>query len=242
MKNTTRWFSQRLNCETQLVRWGHFGRPMLLFPTAGGDAEEVERNNLISTLQPLIADGKLKVYSVDSLSGRTWMTNNDLAHCVWVQKQFDEYLIHEVVPAIMNDCQTDFVELISAGASIGAFNALLVLCRYPQYFRSAICMSGTYEIENWLEGQWFEEFYHYSPLAFVPNLPESEQLHRLRQRFVMLVTSHGEYEDPGQSWKVSEVLGRKNIPNRVDVWDANWPHDWHTWRAMLPKYAAEMLD
>ncbi len=36
----------------QLVRWGHFGTPVMLFPTAGGDAEEAERFHLIGAIAP----------------------------------------------------------------------------------------------------------------------------------------------------------------------------------------------
>ena len=38
-KITARWWSERVQRETTLVRWGAFGQPVLLFPTAGGDAE-----------------------------------------------------------------------------------------------------------------------------------------------------------------------------------------------------------
>ena len=240
MKHATRWYSERLGCDTQLVRWGHYGQPLLLFPTAGGDAEEVERFSLIQALEPWISEGRLKVYSVESISGRTWLTSDNVAHCVWVKKQFDEYLLNEAIPAIMQDCQTDHVELITAGASIGAFNALLAVCRHPYFFKSAICMSGTYDIEHWLKGQWFDDFYYYSPLAFVPNLQEGEQLGRLRQRFVLLATGNGDYENPAQTWQVADTLGVKGIPNRVDVWEG-WKHDWDTWRAMLPRYVGELI-
>ena len=30
-----------------VARWGHWGAPVLLFPTAGGDAEEIERMQVI---------------------------------------------------------------------------------------------------------------------------------------------------------------------------------------------------
>ncbi len=53
-KTVARWRSERLGREVTLVRWGHFGQPVLLFPTAGGDAEEVERMWLIKALRPLI--------------------------------------------------------------------------------------------------------------------------------------------------------------------------------------------
>jgi esterase/lipase superfamily enzyme len=35
------------------------------------------------------------------------------------------------------------IGVITAGASIGAVNALAVLCRVPDAFTHAVCMSGT---------------------------------------------------------------------------------------------------
>ena len=241
MKHVTRWYSDRLNCDTQLVRWGHYGVPLLLFPTAGGDAEEVERNQLVHALEPRISAGHIKVYSVDSNAGREWMTNDNVAHCVYVQQQYDGYLRQEVVPAIRNDCMSGNIGMMAAGASIGAFNALLVTCRYPEIFRRAICMSGTYDLNDWLKGQWYDEFHHYSPLNFVPLLGDGEHLQLLRTAEIFLATGEGDYEDPGESWKVAHALGAKGIPNRVDLWGHQWKHDWDTWREMLPKYVDQIL-
>lgn len=241
LKDTHWWHSTELQIHTQIVRWGSYGRPLLLFPTAGGDAEEVERFFMIKKLAPFIHEGRLKVYSVDSVNGRTWMTNGSVAHRVWVQQQYDKFIAHEVVPLIRRDCNSNDIEIMTAGASIGAYNALLAICRHPELFNRAICMSGTYDIEKWLDGQWFDEFHHQSPIQFVPGLPEGEHLNRLRSRFVLLATGLGEYENPDESWKVAHSLGQKNIPNRVDLWESHWKHDWPTWREMLPKYCQEML-
>ena len=43
MKTTSRWYSSRLEQEVLLARWGMEGTPILVFPTAGGDGEEIER-------------------------------------------------------------------------------------------------------------------------------------------------------------------------------------------------------
>ena len=43
MKLRTDWYSQHLQQTVGIVRWGHTGTPVLMFPTAGGDAEECER-------------------------------------------------------------------------------------------------------------------------------------------------------------------------------------------------------
>jgi esterase/lipase superfamily enzyme len=241
MKESSHWYSPRLDMNTSLVRYGHFGVPLLLFPTAGGDCEEAERFFLIKQLEPFIHDGRLKVYSVDSIAGRTWLTEDRVAHCVWIQKQFDNYIRHEVVPAIYQDCRSDQLAILTAGASIGAFNALLTLCRHPEVFSHALCLSGTYDIAKWLKGEWYDDFHHLAPLHFVPGLPDGDQLTRLRSRKVILATGKGRNEEPGQSWQVAHVLGQKGIPNRVDVWDESWPHDWITWRAMLPQYIQEVL-
>jgi esterase/lipase superfamily enzyme len=46
-KTAERWFSDRLHREITLVRWGTYGAPVLVFPTAGGDAAEIERFGLV---------------------------------------------------------------------------------------------------------------------------------------------------------------------------------------------------
>ena len=68
-KTGSRWYSARVEQEISLVRWGHWGQPVLVFPTAGGDAEEIERMHLIGALGPLIDAGRIKVYSCDNLAG-----------------------------------------------------------------------------------------------------------------------------------------------------------------------------
>ena len=70
MKAVERWYSGRLQHEITVVRWGTFGRPVLVFPSAGGDAEEIERNGLVGACGPLLADGRVKLYSVDSVAGQ----------------------------------------------------------------------------------------------------------------------------------------------------------------------------
>ena len=68
-KDWVSWQTQRLPCPARVLRWGHYGRPVLIFPTAGGDLEEIERHGLVGALSGLIDEGRIKVYSVDSIAG-----------------------------------------------------------------------------------------------------------------------------------------------------------------------------
>ena len=71
-REASSWYSERVEQEVTLVRWGHWGQPVLVFPTAGGDAEEIERMQLVGSLWPLIEAGRIKVYSCDNLAGRAF--------------------------------------------------------------------------------------------------------------------------------------------------------------------------
>ena len=104
-KTVSRWRSGRLHRDISLVRWGHYGLPVLLFPTAGGDAEEIERMWVIDVLSGLIEAGRIKVYSCDSLAGAALASKEgSVAHRCWMLNQFHEFVAHEAVPAIRTDC------------------------------------------------------------------------------------------------------------------------------------------
>jgi len=242
VKERTTWFSQRMGREATVVRWGTFGMPFLIFPTAGGDAEEIERFQVISTLQEYVDAGRIKIYSCDSVAGRAMVAEEGSPqHRMWMMNQFQEFVRHELVPAIRADCQSEDIGIATAGSSIGAFHALAVTCRYPDVFTKALCMSGTYDLQRFLKAQPTGDFRVASPLHWLPDLEDGDHLTRLRERFVLLASGEGKAEDIGESWRVAGVLGAKGIPNRVDSWGTEWPHDWPTWRNMLHKYVDELF-
>jgi esterase/lipase superfamily enzyme len=238
-KEIVQWYSPRVEQQVRLVRWGEYGTPVMLFPTAGGDAEEVERFKLIQVLEPLLKAGRIKVYSTDSIAGKAWISGQHSAeYCSKLQNGFDGVVYREIVPAIRADCCSEDIEIIAAGASIGAFNSVATLCRHPDAFRLAIAMSGTFDLSKYLEGRFNQDFYFSSPLHYLPGL-EGPALRALQQRLVLLPSGEGDYEDIGESWRMARVLGSKGVPNRVDSWGPQYRHDWVTWREMLPKYLAE---
>lgn len=236
--------SRALGREVPCVRWGHYGTPVLLFPTAGGDAEECERFKMLVALRPLLDAGRVKLYSCDSIGGQALTQRRDFApgHFPRVQQAFDRFIAEEFVAWIREDCRTPDIGIVTAGASIGAFNAVAAICRHPDLFTKAIGMSGTYDVTKWLDPPDLNgDLYHSSPMHFLPRLPESPHLAKLRERFVLVTTGEGDYEDPEQSRKLAHLLGEKRVPNRFDSWGKDYRHDWSTWRAMLPKYLDELL-
>ena len=55
-----------------VIRYGHFGRPVIVFPSEQGRAWDYESNGMVEAVAPLINDGRVKLYCVDSFDHASW--------------------------------------------------------------------------------------------------------------------------------------------------------------------------
>jgi esterase/lipase superfamily enzyme len=224
----------------EIVTYGHYGFPLLLFPTAAADYLEYERFQLIDTIAPMINSGKVKVFSINGINKQSWL--NKQVHPKWKgvrQNQFNDYVCNEVVPYIWNSCQAR-LGIVTAGASLGAFHSANQLFRRPDLFSGGILMSGCYDIREYYDsfGYHDENIYFNNPAEYLPSL-NGHDLHSLRHKqHIHVLTGQGNYESPDASRWLSSVLWAKGVPHNLDVWGHDMPHDWPTWRAMLPYYLA----
>ena len=98
-------------------------------------------------------------------------------------------------------------------------------------------MSGVYDLSEYTKGYFDDDAYFNSPWHYMQNLTDHHILEQIRQsRHIHILTGSGSYEDPGASGRFAKVLYDKGIWYELDVWGEEWPHDWNTWRAMLPHY------
>src|SRR6186997_1126770 len=91
------WHSPILGMTMPIVSYGHFGKPILMFPTAAADCEEYERFQLISAVQHHIDAGRVKIYSIDSINRHSWM-NREIHPKERARRQalYDTYVNEEV--------------------------------------------------------------------------------------------------------------------------------------------------
>jgi esterase/lipase superfamily enzyme len=223
-KQAWTWTTPRLPETARLMRWGHFGTPVLIFPTAGGDFDEIERFDLIAALGELINGGRMKAYSVDGLNVRAWLSARSPEHeCARLQKSYDSFLYEEALARIREDCHDSQIEPILVGASRGASTALATLIQHPDSFRAAIGVSGIYDPAPVLKGL------------------TGPQLERLRQRLIVLGCGEGGYERPGDSRELVRALAAKSVPSRLNLWGPERDHTWSTWRELVPRLLAEAV-
>jgi esterase/lipase superfamily enzyme len=147
----SRWYSQRLGCEATLARWGTVGQPVLLFPTAGGDAEEIERFLMIKALEPLLTAGRIKLYSCDSVAGPVWFNRGQHpGHRMWMQHQYHQWIRHEVVPAIAPTARPRTSPSGRRARPSGP-STPPPRCAAPRRVSRALRMSGTYNLMRFIE-------------------------------------------------------------------------------------------
>lgn len=233
------WYSPSLNRGMDIVTYGHYGFPLLMFPTAAADYLEYERFQMIDAIAGFIDAGKVKVFSINSINREAWLNRHiHPGEMAWRQVLYNKYVTDEVVPYIWNSCQGR-LGIITTGASLGAFHAANQLFRRPDLFAGMIAMSGAYDIRGYYHGDYYNDnIYFNNPVDYLPNM-EGEYLHMLRHKqHIHIVTGQGAYENPDASRRLSQILSQKGIPHELDLWGYDMPHDWPTWRSMLPHYLA----
>jgi esterase/lipase superfamily enzyme len=201
-------YSPAIGADGNVVVYGHYGRPVLVFPAEGGSAWDYESNGMVGAVGGLVEAGRVKLYCVDAFdSGERW--------------QYESWIIDQVVPFIHHDLG-GAADILATGCSMGAYHAANFVLRRADLVPAAICLSGNYEV-----GITHEVSHLYG-----------DHLDWLRSRAsFVLVCGQGMWEDTtgalDSTKHLAWLLGEKGIPHELDLWGHDVPHDWPSWRAQI---------
>lgn len=236
-REITKWYSPNLNKDMDAVVYGDYGFALLMFPTAAADFLEYERFQLIDAITPIIESGKCKAFSINSINSESWL--NDEMHPrdkAVRHQQYNQYITEEVVPFIYDNCNGE-VPIITTGASLGALHSANTFFRRPDLFKGVIAMSGSYDLKDYSKGYFDDNCYFNSPVDYLANLNDERLLAELKNdKKIIITTGQGNYENPEASRRLADILSAKDIPYELDMWGYDMPHDWPTWRKMLPYF------
>ena len=162
------WFSPRLGRDMNILVYGHYGQPIVVFPTSGGDEREYEGQGMIDALGHHVEAGRVKFYCVNSMNNESWYDKQaHPRHRSWVQSMYDAYIAHEVAPFIQSHCQTTGIAITTTGASFGGYHAANSLLKHPHLFRRCLSLSGVYDIRKFMDGDYDDNFYFNNPVDYV---------------------------------------------------------------------------
>ena len=231
------WYSGRTRREMGLVVYGHWGPPMLVFPTSGGDEWEMDSKGMIGALADHIEAGRVKVFTIDANSGDSFYNKGAHPfHRSYMQAQYDAYVRHVVVPFIHHHCQTAGIPITTVGASLGAYHAANSLLKHPDVFKRCYALSGVYDMKRFMDGMYDDNFYFNNPVDYMANMEDGWTRGQLDSCEIHLATGHGPWEDKGPTYRMSEVLSRKGIRHSLDDWGGLGGHDWPYWKHQMREY------
>ena len=169
-----RWYTDRLGRDMGMFVYGHWGTPLLAFPTSGGDEHEMEGQGMVAALSEFIDGGRIKLFTVGSNGDQSFYNRTAHPHHrSWMQRQWDEYIRWEVIPFIHMHCH-GLVSIATMGASLGAYHAANTMLKHPDAVRACFAMSGVYDMRGFMDGFTDDNFYFNNPIG----------LHRRHERSV----------------------------------------------------------
>src|SRR4029453_4354294 len=86
------------------VPYGHYRRPVLVFPSGQGGAWDYENNGMVGAVADLIEGGRVKLYCVDSYDAHTWSNSSiPLEQRAHRHRAYEAWITDRVAPFIGAD-------------------------------------------------------------------------------------------------------------------------------------------
>ncbi len=230
-------WSPELGESPRVVAHGSYGRPVLVFPSSQGSAEDAETFGLVDAVRPLLEAGRVKLYCLDSWDGGSWYRHDlPLEERARLHESYERWVVEGVVPFVDADCGGR-QDMAVAGCSLGAYHAANLALRRADLFPLALCFSGVYDLSVLGWGERGTSFHLNTPLWSLA-AAGGEHLDWLRSRLsLLLVCGQGMWEDTTGALESTKAFGalcaEKGLRVETDLWGHDVPHDWPSWRAQL---------
>jgi len=237
--------SRSIGAAGGVIAYGHYGRPLLVFPSERGNCWDYEDRGMIEAISWLINKGRVKVYCVDSYDGESWSDRAiETEERARRYGRYEDWITTEVVSFIHDDCG-GAQDIITTGASMGAYHAANFALKRADLFPVAVCQSGNYDISATGWGHRGDATYFNNPMDYVANM-HGDHLDWLRSHVrLLLICGQGQWEDTTgalrSTRRFAEVLASKEIPFEIDLWGHDVPHDWPSWRAQIAHHLPRLV-
>ena len=227
-----------------VLAYGHYGRPVVVFPSENGEVWDWEDRGMIDALAGLLDAGRVKLYCLPSFDRESW-TRGDLPLEERAQRHghYEWWVLTRLLPFVQADSHTH--EAVVTGASFGAYHAANFCLKRADLFPLAICMSGVYDVSVQGGGERGHAVYFNNPMDYVSHL-HGDHLDWLRRTAsVLLVCGQGQWEDTTGALESTKrfagQLGEKGIPCELDLWGHDVPHDWPSWRNQIAHHLPRLV-
>lgn len=238
-------YSANLGRDMEFKSYGHGGKPVLAVPCQDGRFYDWENFGMLETLGPWLDQGKIQLFTVDTIDGETvsriW---DDPYRRVRLHEAWYHYVVDELVPRIwqLNGARKG---ILSTGFSMGAYHAANFFFRRPDLFDSLIALSGVYDTQDMYGGYMDEVVYANDPCASLRGMPlDHPYIRRYNQCKICICVGQGAWEEPllAGTRRLDPILREKGIHAWVDYWGTDVNHDWPWWKVQMAYFLPYVLE
>lgn len=230
----TDYYSNILERKINVEITGHYGYPIIMFPTSQGLYTQNHDFNLNSSINEFIEQGKVKLYNVETFDAYTFYDKKiPPKQKILNYEKYMQFLIQEFVPYIQKIHNTSRVAV--AGASFGGYHAANFAFRFPNVVSHLFCLSGAFSIRNFMEGYSDDLVYFNCPREFVMN----DEAWKYKHMHIVLSTS-----DQDICKEKNLVMAKILTSKGIDFWydERKWiNHDWPLWRMVFPTFISRFF-
>ena len=230
-------WSPAIGAPGTVLAYGHYGRPLLAFPSQEGPSWQYEERGMIAAIGDLIEGGRVKVYAVDSFDAASWHRGDlSLEGRAQQHARYEDWILNQVAPFIHEDAGAEQGIMVT-GVSFGAYHAANFALKRADLFPLASCHSGVYDVSVVGGGEQGDATYFHNPADYVSHRG-GDHLDWLRGRVsLLLLCGQGQWEDTTGALESTKrfagQLAEKGIPHELDLWGYDVAHDWPAWRAQI---------
>ena len=229
------YYSNTLSRNINLEVTGHWGHPIIMFPSSGGQFTQNTDFGLIGSVMNFIEEGKVKIYNVESIDMMSFyndhMDSNTKIHNYELYMQF---IKNELIPYIQRECNAHRIGV--SGVSFGGFHAANTAFRFPDLISHYIGMSAAFNIRSMAPQSDDIRIYY--------NCPDEYMRHEDGWKYdhMQMVLGTSDWDIClDKNRHMSGILKSKGIAHWYD--EKKWmDHDWPLWKMMFPQYLSSYFN
>lgn len=234
-----RFFSEILRHDLEVLHFGNWGYPLILFPQENGRFYDMENNGIIASLYHHLEEGYLQVFCLDSLDQEIFAGTGTLLDKKNHWLNLEKHWCEEFIPYAKKLAENNFLAV--AGCDLGATYAINLTLRHPDLIRRCIALSGYYDLVNC---QLFNDFSladiknylsDINPIDYATHLAGDrwQEMGGDRTEIKLLTANYDHCLD--DSLRLSEIFTENGIHHHMEIWEGE--HDWYLWGNQIATFA-----
>lgn len=223
----TDFYSHILGMSVKVEVTGHYGYPIIMFPTSQGQYTQNNDFKLNESISWFVDNGRVKLYNVQTIDKYSFYDKGiSPEQRIRNYELYMQFLIQEYIPYIQKLHSEHRVAV--AGASFGGYHAANFAFRFPGVVSHLFCLSGAFSIRNFMDGFSNDLVYFNCPREFMRN----DEAWKFKHMHIVLSTSDQDIcLEPTK--EMAGILASKNIDHWYD--EQKWiSHDWPLWNMVFP--------